>query len=123
MVDYDGYTPPQQSRRRSRQMESAAFILGIIAMILSCLVYPALICGALSIVFALLSRGGELTFTPKAKAGLVMGSAGLVIVAALTIWTLIVAQVYYGGVEEMMREMYGQLGLDYDAIFRFSSGR
>ncbi len=106
------------SGRRSGRMEAASFYLGIIAVTTPCLVYTTLICGSLGIVFALLSRGGELTLTPKARAGLIMGLVGLSILLFMIACTIIVANVSYGGLEEMMRQMYGQMGLDYDLIFR-----
>ena len=51
------------NKRRSQRMENAALLLGVIGAATFCLVYPALICGSLAIVFALLSRGGERTLT------------------------------------------------------------
>ena len=48
------------NKRRSQRMENAALLLGVIGAATFCLVYPALICGSLAIVFALLSRGGEI---------------------------------------------------------------
>lgn len=118
-MDYQFYqqTPPE-NKKRSKALENAAFILGIIAIITPCVVYPALICGALSIVFALLSRGGELTLTPRAKIGLTLGSIGLAIVILLIVYTLLIAELYYGGFENMARQVYGSMGVDYDALFR-----
>lgn len=108
----------QERRRRSGKMEAASFFLGIVAVTTPCLVYTTLICGSLGILFALLSRGGELTLTPRARAGLIMGLAGLAILLIMIVYTIVVANICYGGLEEMMRQMYGQMGLDYDAIFR-----
>lgn len=99
-------------------MENAAFILGLIAIAASCLVYPGLICGALAIMFALLSRGGAISLTPRAKAGLILGGIGLGIVILMFIYTLIIANVYYGGFEDMARQVYGNMGIDYDALIR-----
>lgn len=108
----------QGSRRRSARMENASFFLGILAVTTPCLVYTTLICGSLGILFALLSRGGEKTMTPKARTGLILGLVGLGILVCMVVYTIVVANVYYGGLEEMMRQMYGQMGLDYDMIFR-----
>ena len=57
-------------------MENAALLLGVIGAATFCMVYPALICGSLAIVFALLSRG----------------------------------------VENMARQVYGTLGIDFDTL-------
>ncbi len=108
----------QGNGRRSGRMEAASFYLGIIAVTTPCLIYTTLICGSLGIVFALLSRGGELTLTPRAKAGLIMGLTGLAILLFMIVYTIAVASLCYGGLEEMLRQMYGQMGLDYDVIFR-----
>lgn len=108
----------QEDKKRSRRMETAAFILGIIAIATPLLVYPALICGSLSIVFALLSRGGEFSLTSKARTGLILGSIALAIVILLFIYTLVIANVYYGGLEEMAREVYAGMGIDFDALMQ-----
>lgn len=115
--NYNRQTPPQ-NKRRSAQMENAAFFLGMIAIFTVCLVYPALICGALSITFALLSRGGELTMTAKAKTGLILSSIALGIVGLMFAYTFIVANVYYDGLEDMMRQVYGSLGIDFDMLMQ-----
>ena len=92
-MDHQFYRPTPD--RHSKHMENLSLIMGIIALSTFCLVYPALICGALGIVFALLSRGGETTFSGRAKLGLT----------------------YYGGIENMMRESCTSLGIDYNMLF------
>lgn len=110
------YGQSQQNNRRSQKMETTSFIFGILAVTTICLVYPTFIFGSLSIVFALLSRGGEMTLTPKARTGLLLGSVGLGIIILMFFYTIIVANVYFGGIDEMMRELYQSIGLDYDAM-------
>ena len=73
------------NKRRSQRMENAALLLGVIGAATFCLVYPALICGSLAIVFALLSRGGERTLTSRAKIALILGAIALGIVLAMII--------------------------------------
>ena len=97
------------NKRRSQRMENAALLLGVIGAATFCLVYPALICGSLAIVFALLSRGGERTLTSRAK-------IALGIVLAMIIYTFAIAELYYGGVENMARQVYGTLGIDFDTL-------
>lgn len=97
-------------------MENAALLLGVIAVATICLVYPTLICGSLAIAFALLSRGGERTLTTHAKTGLTLGSIGLGIILLMIVYTLIIAEVYYGGLLNMAREVYGSMGMDFDAL-------
>lgn len=117
-MDYQSFHQPQLNQRRSQKMENASFILGIISIATACLVYTTLICGSLSILFALLSRGGEHTFAPKAKTGLILGCISLALILLLMVYTIVYANVYYGGLEDMMRQMYTTMGLDYDALLR-----
>lgn len=118
-MDYQYHNQPsQQSKRRSAKMENAAFILGIIAITTPCLVYPSLICGALGIVFALLSRGGENTLSSKAKIGLALSAIGLGIVVFLLLYTVMYAYLYYGGIENMARDVYGSMGIDFDMLMQ-----
>lgn len=107
-----------QDNRRSQKMENAALMLGILSLVLFCMVYPPLICGSLAIMFALLSRGGTATMTSRARTGLLLGSVALGLILLVFVYTLIVANVYYGGLENMMREVYGNLGIDYDMLMR-----
>ena len=108
------------NKRRSQRMENAALLLGVIGAATFCLVYPALICGSLAIVFALLSRGGErtliFTLTSRAKIALILGAIALGIVLAMIIYTFAIAELYYGGVENMARQVYGTLGIDFDTL-------
>ena len=50
-MDYQ-YT---RNDRHSQRMETLSLIMGAIALVTMCTVYPTLICGSLGIVFALLS--------------------------------------------------------------------
>lgn len=123
-MDYQFYGQ-QQNKRRSNRMEFYSMVLGIIALVGFCLLYPPLICGSLAIVFALLSRGGESTFAPKAKAGLTLGSIALGLVLFVCIFSVVYVLVFYGSMENMLlqmedviRPMYESLGIDYDALLQ-----
>ena len=113
-IDYQ-YT---RNDRHSQRMETLSLIMGVIALVTMCTVYPTLICGSLGIVFALLSRGGEFSMQSRAKVGLALSAVALGIIIAMVVYTLVVAQVYFGGIENMMREMYQMMGLDYDALMQ-----
>lgn len=116
-MDYQSFEQ-QKNNRRSQRLEMLSLVMGIIALSTACLVYTSLICGALGIVFALLSRGGEMTFSPRAKLGLTLSSIGLGLVIILMIYTLVVAELYYGGLENMVRETYQMMGLDYESLLQ-----
>lgn len=113
-MDYQ-YT---RNDRHSQRMETLSLIMGVIALVTMCTIYPTLICGSLGIVFALLSRGGEFSMQSRAKVGLALSAVALGIIIAMVVYTLVVAQVYFGGIENMMREMYQMMGLDYDTLMQ-----
>ena len=100
-MDHQFYRPMPD--RHSKHMENLSLIMGIIALSTFCLVYPALICGALGIVFA--------------KLGLTLSSIALGIIVLLLIYSVVFANVYYGGIENMMRESCTSLGIDYNMLF------
>lgn len=117
-MDHQYRQVPPQNNRRSQRMENAAIALGFLGIVLFCLVYPPLICGSLAIMFALLSRGGTATMTPRARTGLLLGSFALGFVLLLFVYTIVYANLYYGSLENMAREVYNSLGIDYDMIMR-----
>jgi len=94
-------------------MDKASKICGIIAVasLVTFLVYPAVILGALSILFALLSRGEETRLSDKAKTGLTTGiiaiSVNLVILGfgCLLIFS---SGPYKDEMNKVCKQMYGQ---------------
>lgn len=98
--------------KRSPSMAIASMILGIAGLAMCCCIYPAIVFGSLSIIFALLSRGGEMTFSGYGKAGLILGIIAIVLGILLLAYGLFVLFVQFGGpegyleyMEDLMREM------------------
>lgn len=96
-----------QKSTRSLPMELASIILGVLSITTCTCLYTSIIFGSLAIIFALLSRGGELTMSGRAKTGLWLGIAGIVLfVGAIVLSIVVIAS--YGGIEPFM-EQYDQL--------------
>lgn len=120
------FSNQQPNMRRSGRMEFYALTLGIIALVGFCFVYPPLICGSLAIVFALLSRGGESTFAPKARAGLILGILALSLIVLVCVGTITYILVCYGSfdnmliqMEDVLRPMYESMGINFDALLQY----
>ncbi len=99
--------------KRSIGMAIAAMVMGIAGLAMSCCIYPAIIFGSLAIIFALLSRGGEMTMNTYAKAGLILGIISIVFGIALFIYSLYTIFVQFGGIEgymEYLEELLEQMG-------------
>lgn len=101
--DMDGMKPPFQNKR-SDNMALASFILGIIAIVTSGCIYPGIICGALGMILALLSRGGEMTLTSKATAGLALSSIGLILTLLIFAAAFLFVLNRFGGLDAFMQE-------------------
>lgn len=107
---YTSQVPHQD--KRSKGMALASMILGIIALVTCSCIYTAAACGSLSIVLALLSRGGEMTMDSRAKAGLITGSAGLVMTLIIYIGALLIMLYQYGGIDGIMQEYMNLYNVD-----------
>ena len=122
MNDYeqnqDYYRPPEHSG-----METASVILGILGIVGSACCYVAIPLGAIGVLLALLSRGAKMHMSSRAKAGLGLSAACMLLSAFLTFfalynnWDLITSpdfrqkmqdylDYYYEGVETENRENF-----------------
>lgn len=88
--------------KRSQTMETLSLILGIIAILTSCCIYLSIVSGALSIMFALLSRGGERTLSRRALIGLILGSLGLCVTFVFFGFSFYLLVQQCGGWENML---------------------
>lgn len=107
---------------RSAGMSVASLVMGILGLVMSCCVYPAIIFGSLAIIFALLSRGGEMHTNSYAKAGLVLGIIGIIRGFLILMYSFFTLMVQFGGlegyfnyIEDMMQELgYPDSSSPYD---------
>lgn len=95
-------TSPIYDDKRSNSMALASLVLGIIAIATGCCVYTSIICGALAIMLALLSRGGEMTMAPRAKVGMILGIIGIVLGILMLVAAIAFVIIQFGGFENYM---------------------
>ncbi len=88
--------------RRSQGMELASLILGLIAVSTCCCIYSALFCGSLSIMFALLSRGGERTLSSRAQIGLILGIVGIAATMLFYAYSFTMMLLQYGSLDSLL---------------------
>lgn len=109
-MDYNEYHMPDipntphtdYIEKRSASMAIASMALAIAGLVMGCCVYPAIIFGALAIILALLSRGGEMTTNGYAKAGLILGIIAIIFGILFLIYSLTVLFIQFGGLEGYM---------------------
>lgn len=115
--NYQHNFQPKPRVIKLNMFEAASIILAIGA-ILSCAVfYGAYILGALAILFALLSRGYQMKMSSKAKLGLILGIAAIILSTVLTIGSLYIAIEEFGSIENALREYCQMFGLDFEQEF------
>lgn len=103
---------PVYEDKRSNGFATASFVLGIIGIATGCCVYTGIICGALAIIFAILSRGGEMTMSHKAKIGLILGIVGIVFGIIMFVIAIATVILQYGGFENYMNEIENLMNMD-----------
>jgi hypothetical protein len=104
----DSHQPGQElfspyKNKRSAGFATASLVLGILSLVTCCCIYSALPFGALAIIFALLSRGGEMTMDSRGMTGLGLGIAGLVLTIVIFIIMFIYTVSFYGGFDAFMQ--------------------
>ena len=119
--DFNPYRPYGQSPVRQVRpinlFETAAWAVGI-ASVLSCLTfYGAYILGSLAILFALLSRGGQMQMSTKAKRGMLLGIAAILLTTIIFTVSFIIALDQFGSIEGILREFCNMYGYDFEEMF------
>ena len=102
----------QYEDKRSSGFATASMVLGIVGLATGCCVYTGIICGALAMIFALLSRGGERTMSTRAKVGLGLGIAGIVCGILMFVFSLVSTILTFGSFENFMEsymDLYQQM--------------
>ena len=102
---------------KRNRFESVSILLGIGALLSCTIFYGAYIMGALAILFALLSRGGHMKMSTKAKIAVFLGIAAIVLSTILTIGAIYVAIEEFGSIENALREYCQMFGLDFEQEF------
>ncbi len=133
-MDYNEYnmpnmpdTPnPSYIEKRSASMAIASMVLAIAGLVMGCCIYPAIIFGSLAIILALLSRGGEMSTSGYAKAGLILGIISIIFGILFLCYGLFTIIVQFGGFEgymEYIEEIMENMGYpsNYDPYDMFNN--
>ena len=106
-----------QTRKPINIFESASLALATAAVFTCLFFYASYILGALAIVFSLLSRGGQMKLSTKAKFGLSLGIFAIIFTTILTIGGLYIMVEEYGSIENILREYYNMYNLDFEELY------
>lgn len=103
--------------QRGNAMETAAMVLGTSSLIMCNCLYIAIPFGALAIIFALLSRGGKMSMSAKARNGLILGIVGIVVTIVFYAYAFYIAIQDAGSFENLLRETCEMMGYDFETLF------
>jgi len=117
--DSNTYEPQFQHQpfRPVNLFEAASWVLAIAAILSCTCFYGSYILGALAIVFALLSRGGQMKMSPRAKLGLILGIFAIILTTVVTIGAVSIALEEYGSFENILREYCNMYGYDFEELY------
>lgn len=98
-------------------MEKTAFVLGILSIVTCSYCYLSIPMGAIAIILGLLSRGGNMKLSRKAKNAIIFAIIGILLTVILYAASMYMIINEYGSLQNYLRELYKQLGIDYDSLF------
>lgn len=99
--NYNGqYRPPV---RPQDAMLTASIVLSVIAIATTCCIYSSIVCGSLSIILALLSRGQQKKLTPQGKLAVMTSTMAIVIAVLATVMMFVMTIREYGSLENFIK--------------------
>lgn len=111
-MDYQNY----HFNKRSHSMEVASLVLGIIAIAACSCIYISIVCGALSVLFAILSKGGSTSMSSLAVAGFCTGLIAIILTSIVYVVSFMVVLNEYGSIDAILKAYTDMTGLDYNEL-------
>lgn len=113
---YDYNDPRNFNNKRSQGMETASLVLGIIAIASCTCLYVSIICGSLSMLFALLSKGGASSMSSRAMFCFVLGLVSVLI--TICFYTVLIVYMLheYGSLSGILNAYSDMTGIDYNDL-------
>lgn len=97
--------------------EKASFLLGIVSIFTCSIIYVSFPAGAIAIIFAILSKGGNIKFGSKARLGVLLGVIGLILTIIFYAVAFSIALAEYGSIEAILREACEMAGYDFEMLY------
>lgn len=113
---YDYNDPRNFNNKRSQGMETASLVLGIIAIASCTCLYVSIICGSLSMLFALLSKGGASSMSSRAIFCFVLGLVSVLITICFYTASIVYMLHEYGSLSGILNAYSDMTGIDYNDL-------
>lgn len=113
-------TPPlRRVIVKPNYFEIFAFAFAVASLISCTVIYTAYLFGGLAILFALLSRGAQMNFSPKAKKALLFGICGIILATVIFVASFLYLYQEYGSLEGILRAGSEMIGVDFEEEFGY----
>lgn len=113
-----GETPPlRRVVVKPNLFEFFAFAFAIGSLISCTFIYLAYVFGGFAILFATLSRGAQMQFSPKAKKSIFLGICGIILATVLFVASFLYLLQEYGSLEGVLRAGSEMMGIDFEQEF------
>lgn len=117
--DYNRYNyndPRNFNNMRSQEMETASLVLGIIAIASFTCLNVSIICGSLSMLFALLSKGGASSMSSRAMFCFVLGLVSVLVTICFYTVSIVYMLHEYGSLSGILNAYSDMIGIDYNDL-------
>lgn len=99
--------------------ETFAFVFAIASLFSCTIIYIAYPLAGLAILFAVLSRGAQMKFSPKAKKSILLGICGIVLSTVIFVAAFLFLLEEYGSIEGILRAGSETMGIDFEKEFGY----
>ena len=113
---YDYNDPRNFNNKRSQEMETASLVLGIIAIASCTCLNVSIICGSLSMLFALLSKGGASSMSSRAMFCFVLGLVSVLVTICFYTVSIVYMLHEYGSLSGILNAYSDMTGIDYNDL-------
>lgn len=110
---------PNSKMIKPNYFEMFAFGFAMASLLSCTIIYSAIMFAGLSILFALLSRGSQMAFTPRAKKSIVISVVGILLAIVIFVGSLLFLLEEYSSFEGILRAGSEMMGLDFEAEFGY----
>ena len=118
--NYNPYGNTPYTYRPSKPVnsfETAALVLGVIAALSFISFYGAIVCGAAAVIMASISRGKKMEYGSRAKIGMILGIASIILAVLLYAFAFYILLQEYGSIEGILREACDMMGYDFEELY------
>ena len=103
--------------KKTNYFEQFSLIFAFASFLSCTIIYTAYLFAGLAILFALLSRGAQMQFSPKAKKSIVLGICGIILATVIFIASFLYLLEEYGSIEGILRAGSEMMGIDFETEF------